>query len=550
MKKSFVLFLWAAVWVFGESLFFASRLSAEEGYRVLSRLPVQSGGRVKPFSSLARETVREVTGKERWEGRPPMQTLLDWVAQSEAWEKKVFLRLDAPLRKLTPEFQEKKFASPSEVRGAEWLFSLAKTASAKTQAEEKKTPEEEAALVLVGRLHLFDSAASGHLFTMLPLEEKWISFGELWEAYSKDKQKAPPGVEKILMTFAQVVKAHLEGDQVALDEAARRLKDIQETLAQGKKAFDARKLALEDHYNRLHPFRWAWAANFLALAAFIFNGLFKRRAMKAAAVFLFGTGLFVSAYGFALRCYLAGRPPVTNMYESLIWVAFGAAFFAAVFAWVMKNISFLPWAAAASFFGFLLADFLPGVLDPDIEPLVPVLRSNYWLIVHVLTITLSYAAFTLAFFLAHEALFRLWRGKSALEIQDAVQRTYRVVQVGVVLLAAGTILGGVWANASWGRFWGWDPKETWALIALLGYVAVLHGRLAGWLREFGFIAGVAGAYLGVLMAWYGVNFVLGTGLHSYGFTSGGGLPWVLTFVVLDAALFSAVAWRLRIKKAT
>lgn len=549
MKKSFVLFLWAA-WVFGGSFFPASRLFAEEGYRVLSRLPVQSGGRVKPFSSLARETVREVTGKENWEGQSPVQTLLDWVAQSETWEKKAFLRLDAPLRKLAPEFQKRKCVSPDEVRRSEWLFSLAKTASAKAQAEETKTPEEEAALALVGRLHLFESAASGHLFPMLPLGEKWVSFGELWEAYSKDKEKAPAGVEKVLMTFAQLVKAHSERNPTALAEAARRLGEIQKTLAQEKRAFDERKLAWEDRYNRLHPFRWAWVLNFLSLAAFLAGGLFQRRAITAGAVFLFGAGLFVSALGFALRCYLAGRPPVTNMYESLIWVAFGAAFFAAVFAWAMKNISFLPWAAAASFFGFLLADFLPGVLDPDIEPLVPVLRSNYWLIVHVLTITLSYAAFTLAFFLAHEALFRLWRGKSALQIRDAVQRTYRVVQVGVVLLAAGTILGGIWANASWGRFWGWDPKETWALIALLGYVAVLHGRLAGWLREFGFIAGVAGAYLGVLMAWYGVNFVLGTGLHSYGFTSGGGLPWVLTFVVLDAALFGVAGWRLRVKKAS
>jgi ABC-type transport system involved in cytochrome c biogenesis permease subunit len=110
----------------------------------------------------------------------------------------------------------------------------------------------------------------------------------------------------------------------------------------------------------------------------------------------------------------------------------------------------------------------------------------------------------------------------------------------VVLLAAGTILGGVWANYSWGRFWGWDPKETWALIALLGYVAILHGRLAGWLRERGFTIGVVAAFLGVLMAWYGVNFILGVGLHSYGFSKGG-LPYVAGFTVLEGLLLTAVA---------
>ncbi len=133
-------------------------------------------------------------------------------------------------------------------------------------------------------------------------------------------------------------------------------------------------------------------------------------------------------------------------------------------------------------------------------------------------------------------LWSLWRHSGDEErIKTQVQLLYRVVQVGVVLLAAGTILGGVWASYSWGRFWGWDPKETWALIALLGYVAILHGRLSGWLKEKGFIIGVICAFLGVLMAWYGVNFVLGVGLHSYGFSKGG-LPYVISYVTAELAL--------------
>ncbi|NQW44239.1 MAG: cytochrome c biogenesis protein CcsA, partial [Deltaproteobacteria bacterium] len=111
---------------------------------------------------------------------------------------------------------------------------------------------------------------------------------------------------------------------------------------------------------------------------------------------------------------------------------------------------------------------------------------------------------------------------------------YRAMQIGVVLLAAGTILGGVWADYSWGRFWGWDPKEVWALIALLLYLAVLHGRFSGWLRGFGFAATTVVSFLGVLMAWYGVNFVLGVGLHSYGFGSGG-MGWVMSYVGIQVA---------------
>jgi len=127
------------------------------------------------------------------------------------------------------------------------------------------------------------------------------------------------------------------------------------------------------------------------------------------------------------------------------------------------------------------------------------------------------------------------------------QYLYRTLQIGVVLLAAGTILGGVWANYSWGRFWGWDPKETWALIALLGYLAVLHGRFSGWLGSFGIAVGSVIAFLGVLMAWYGVNFVLAAGLHSYGF-GGGGLPYVLTVCAVDLAVIGLGVWLTKRRK--
>ena len=110
---------------------------------------------------------------------------------------------------------------------------------------------------------------------------------------------------------------------------------------------------------------------------------------------------------------------------------------------------------------------------------------------------------------------------------------YRAMQIGVLLLATGTILGGVWANYSWGRFWGWDPKETWALITLLCYLALLHGRLAGWWKGFGLSVGSVACFLSVLMSWYGVNFVLGKGLHSYGFGTGG-FSYVAAFALFEA----------------
>ena len=112
---------------------------------------------------------------------------------------------------------------------------------------------------------------------------------------------------------------------------------------------------------------------------------------------------------------------------------------------------------------------------------------------------------------------------------------YRSLQWGVLLLAAGTILGGIWADYSWGRFWGWDPKESWALVTLLAYLALLHAKLVGWIKPFGMAVGAVMMFFSVIMAWYGVNFVLGAGLHSYGFGSGG-VEYVAGFMVLHILL--------------
>jgi ABC-type transport system involved in cytochrome c biogenesis permease subunit len=182
----------------------------------------------------------------------------------------------------------------------------------------------------------------------------------------------------------------------------------------------------------------------------------------------------------------------------------------------------------------IVGDLAPTILDQSIQPLQPVLRSNMWLTVHVLTITLSYSAYFLAWGLGNIGLFFVLRGEKPTDERPRTfsHSIYRALQVGIVLLAAGTILGGVWADYSWGRFWGWDPKETWAFIALMGYLAILHARLTGWCQNFGMLVFSVIGFNLVLMAWYGVNFVLGAGLHAYGFGAGG-VEYVGAFVALD-----------------
>jgi ABC-type transport system involved in cytochrome c biogenesis permease subunit len=133
--------------------------------------------------------------------------------------------------------------------------------------------------------------------------------------------------------------------------------------------------------------------------------------------------------------------------------------------------------------------------------------------------------------------------QTAATVKPLSNFVYRTMQVGVLLIAAGTILGGVWADYSWGRFWGWDPKEVWALITLLVYLIPLHGRFAGWVSTFGLVVASVVCFLSVVMAWYGVNFVLGVGLHSYGFVEGGSQGIMMVILAGVLAFPLAAAWR-------
>jgi ABC-type transport system involved in cytochrome c biogenesis permease subunit len=227
-------------------------------------------------------------------------------------------------------------------------------------------------------------------------------------------------------------------------------------------------------------------------------------------------------------------------------------------------------------FFFMIAAAFPSVLEEDFRPLQPVLRSNFWLTIHVLTIVASYGAGLLAWLIGLVGLsfylFGRYRdpvvatnlpkglrpaggdytpaalGKLPPEACAALAGyAYRAVQVAVLLLAAGTILGGLWADVSWGRFWGWDPKEVWALVSLLVYLAILHGRFAGWFNNFGMIVGTVLGMMAIAFSWYGVNFALPlvspdgqAGLHSYG-SGTGGIEVVAAFVALNVCYLIA-AW--------
>jgi len=210
------------------------------------------------------------------------------------------------------------------------------------------------------------------------------------------------------------------------------------------------------------------------------------------------------------------------MYETVMFSGFGALIISIVIFFMRKEIVFVVAGLAFNVLSLMMMKFANGMLDEGISPLVPVLRDNFWLSTHVTTVILSYAALALSWILANSLLIRSrFKTVSSNDYKYEVDLIYTSIKFGVVLLSAGVILGGVWADYSWGRFWGWDPKETWSLIVLLIYMAILHGKYTTWIPAHRFVPLVAGAFMSVMMAWFGVNYILASGLHSYGFSEGG-----------------------------
>jgi cytochrome c-type biogenesis protein CcsB len=470
--------------------------------------------------------------------------VLSWISSPQSWDKVAFIQVQREdvRRQLGLDEKRSRF-SPEELYHHSYLAQYADELSRPAAPDQKLTPREQEARRVVERIMLYRGVVSGEAWPVVPAAAD-AKPGEQWQSLAGDGKSQP--TDTIRSKYAEMILAYRAGNEAKFESEALAARSAVESQVPGWGDSIAHRIGIEAFYNQTRPFLVAWIFYLLAslglFASMVLAGRTAKRTQAVAFAFT-ALGAFCHIGGIALRCYVAGRPPVSNMYESIVWVSLGVLFFATILFTLQRQAVILAVATALGTLGLIAADAAPTVMDPGIHPLVPVLRSNYWLTIHVLTITLGYAAFALSLGLANVTLYHYLRGEhrpgAQARILNSNQLTYRAMQFGVVLLAAGTILGGVWADYSWGRFWGWDPKEVWALIALLGYIAILHARYAAWVGQFSFAAWTVIGFLGVAMAWYGVNFVLGAGLHSYGFANGGTIP-VLSFIAVQLAYVGAV----------
>jgi ABC-type transport system involved in cytochrome c biogenesis permease subunit len=523
-------------------------------------LPVQDNGRVKPLDSLARESVEIITGKSHFgvvtdnadgnqaieQSADPVETYLDWQANPGPWESRPVLYV--PLLELRAKLSmraNQQWIAPNRCRSTwfkTWVGQLAaRKARSEANGENAEfTRLEMAAQDLQHRLELYDAIVAGDDLAILPVPghgDRWLTLHELRAAQGPDGDAVQP----LLADWDGALDAFRAGNY---DDFNTDIGKVEIELA-GFAGPDYHRndamLQREVFYNHLRPFLICGGIYLLALLVAIIGALRPWPRIEKAGLVIFGIAVVCNIASIALRCSITGWAPVTNIYETVVWVAMASSLMALALRFVYERRILVIGGCMVALAGTLIADNMPAEFGSSIRNLTPVLRSNVWLSTHVLTIVSSYAAFALALVLGNIVLGQfIFRPKDNESINHHLLLIYRSVQIGVLLVAAGTILGGLWADVSWGRFWGWDPKEVWALIVLLVYVALLHGRFSGWIGRFGLAAGSVICFTAVLMSWYGVNFVLGVGLHSYGFGTGGQI-YVAAYV-LAQWVFVLVAW--------
>ena len=499
-------------------------------------------GRVKPFSTLAYEVVMKISRQEGLNGLSPEQVVLSMITYPEEWQKVPMITLgETKIEQLLGISSGK--ASFADFFDAKGNYKMSKeVGEAYAKQPSQRGTFDNAIIKVDDRLNVAYMVYKGELLRLFPSSDRTKT---TWE----DLTNAPASTSGAMMSkvFSDYLNALQSNDVIRQKSDLSLIDQFQRKLG-GDLIPGAAKQKLEILYNRINIFRdlsFLYLLVGMALMVFYFRALLTTGSMNPKIVFytgwIFMAGFALHTIGLVVRGYIAGHMPWSDGYESMIYIAWAGMLAGLIFA--RRNPMVM--GAAALLSGLTLFVAQMSWLNPEITNLVPVLKS-YWLALHVAVITASYG------FLGVSAIIGLLNlllaGLVKPNNTERVQRNIRHMTwineasmiLGLYLLTIGTFLGAIWANESWGRYWGWDPKETWSLVTILVYAFITHMRLMpgyrGWFALN--LASVAGL-LCVLMTYLGVNYYL-TGLHSYGSGSASSFPVALVVVLV---VIGGIAWK-------
>lgn len=514
-------------------------------------------GRIKPINTLASEFLRKLTRKSSFtlnsgpthQQMNANQVFLSIHQAPAVWEAIPLIKIDeekgAPIFEVL-KMEAKPFLTFNELvtpEGDYLLYDLIEAAQRKKPAERNEFDKE--IIKVDERFNIFYQALSGNYLKIFPNKNSsnnsWFTSNFVHAGYSEEDSLFVSNIMRVY--YNDLYNAQATGDWKPALEHLEYIRTFQNVMGQevmpDKSRMDAEILYNKlNIYNRMFPILWMVGIAMLVLA--LLRQFFQNKALSVSyliGLWLTGACFVALTLNMALRWYAGDYPPWSNGYEMIILVAWALMLFGFVF--YRKSDFILP--LVALFSGTLLFVSFLDWLNPEITNLVPVLKS-YWLKIHVAIIVSSYAPLALSALLGLMSLiFMIFKtDKFSKSIQELTLINELSMTIGLYMLAIGTFIGGVWANESWGRYWGWDPKETWSLISIIIYAAVLHMRLIPALRgSYSFNLSSVVAFFSIIMTSFGVNYYL-SGLHSY--AAGDPLPipafvwWIIGAVVLIGSL--------------
>jgi ABC-type transport system involved in cytochrome c biogenesis permease subunit len=523
------------------------------------RLPVAYQGRVKPFDTLARNSLviiseRQTYRDENGTKHPAIRWLLDVISGSEAAMKHRVFRipnlelidaLGLPKREhfryAYEEFQDSLHSMDEEIGRVQ------ATEPSKRDVYDNQLHE------FFNKVHLFSLLIKAHRLPALPADHDQLvpALRQLVSEYQFLEQSplpfaVPPlsdheqwrplmraAIESMVAEnpnpaigpLATVLDAWRAGDEVGFNSA---LAGYQSILA-GRPPAESSTLDFEVFFNHLEPFYHCSVLYVLAFLLSAFAWMGWSGPLNRTATWLILLTLVVHTFALGARVYISGYPPITNLYGTAVFIGWACVILGLIIEAVYRiGIGNLV-ASVAGFATLLIAHFLAGDGD-TLEMMQAVLDTKFWLATHVVVINLGYSA---TLFAGGLGVLFILRGVLGSSLDKDLEKTFGRMIYGVLCFAllmsfVGTVLGGLWADDSWGRFWGWDPKENGALLIVLWDALVLHARWGGMIKTRGIA--VMAVFGGIVTgwSWFGVN-QLGVGLHSYGFTDSVAF-WLLVFV--------------------
>ena len=502
-------------------------------------------GRSEPVHTMAFDAIHKIAKKDKFnfEGKgemDAMQVFLDMIINPQFWktQKVIYVKEESVSKFLGIQGKYAAFTDLVDKNGVPKLKQ--QTEDAFIKKPQDQNPFDKEVIKISERLEIFMMLSQG---TMLKIFPEPVANSTVWISWEnpqaqiliEDKLNFASELKIHQLNYNNIMGAYLgsvynatsSGDYTIANKVLVYIENIQRHSAIANLIPSKDQVEFEIYYNKANIFVtlkniYGLLAIILLILAYVENFMEKRNKIVSGSLNFFlvllGAAFLYHTYGMILRWYLSGHAPWSNGYEALLLV--GWAGILAGFTFI--KYSKIPLAATALLAFFTLMTASHSSYDPQITNLQPVLKS-YWLVIHVATLTISYGFLGLAFILGifTLSLFLFKNHKNHVRFNLLIKELTNInemnVTIGLMLATIGTFLGGIWANESWGRYWGWDAKETWALIITMVYSIVVHLRLVHKLRgDYFFTVGTVLGFSSVLMTFVGVNYYLSKGMHSYG----------------------------------